>query len=193
MRERPRLVDSGPFAYARHPIYTQVSNSPSSKPPSSTILTHRGTLIVCTSLALAFWSYIPLYTLPLAIGGYLLKVPIEVRDPSTIHFEVSKFETVNSPTHKRFRTERSLRTLSRVCGCMRWSVSTVGEARYTTLPRPLTQDPGVPAPAHLEKSDRCPGMHLETSGEEKERSPVSSGAVTSGSDNESVPEAERSW
>ena len=33
------------------------------------------------SLALAFWSYIPLYALPVAIGACLLKVPIEVEDP----------------------------------------------------------------------------------------------------------------
>ena len=46
-----------------------------------TTLMHSGNLIVGASLALVFWSYIPLYTLPIAIGGYLLKVPIEVRDP----------------------------------------------------------------------------------------------------------------
>ena len=32
------------------------------------------------SLTLAFWSYIPLYALPVAIGACLLKVPIEVED-----------------------------------------------------------------------------------------------------------------
>ena len=30
------------------------------------------------SFALAFWSYIPLYTLPINIGAHLLKLPIEV-------------------------------------------------------------------------------------------------------------------
>jgi len=44
-----------------------------------TILIHSASLIIEASLALAFWSYLPLYALPLAIGGYLLKVPIEVR------------------------------------------------------------------------------------------------------------------
>jgi len=60
IREKPKLVDQGPFAYVRHPIYT-------------------ASLIIEASLALAFWSYIPLYALPLAIGGCLLKVPIEER------------------------------------------------------------------------------------------------------------------
>ena len=39
-----------------------------------------GNLIVGASLALAFWSHIPLYFLPIAIGACILKVPIEVRD-----------------------------------------------------------------------------------------------------------------
>ena len=39
-----------------------------------------GSLVVEASLALVAWSYLPLYTLPIAIGGCLLKVPIEVRD-----------------------------------------------------------------------------------------------------------------
>ncbi|KAF9781216.1 hypothetical protein BJ322DRAFT_260561 [Thelephora terrestris] len=60
IREKPRLVDSGPYAYVRHPIYT-------------------GNLIIATSFALAFWSYIPLYALPITIGGHLLKLPIEER------------------------------------------------------------------------------------------------------------------
>jgi len=44
------------------------------------ILICSGNLIVGASFALAFWSYIPLYFLPIAIGAYLLKVPIEVCD-----------------------------------------------------------------------------------------------------------------
>ena len=32
IREKPRLVDHGPFAYVRHPIYTRVSLSPSAEP-----------------------------------------------------------------------------------------------------------------------------------------------------------------
>ena len=41
---------------------------------------HSGALITEASFALVFWSYLPLYALLLAIGGCLLKVPIEVRD-----------------------------------------------------------------------------------------------------------------
>ena len=44
------------------------------------MLIYSGNLIVSASFALAFWSYIPLYALPLSIGAYLLKVPIEVCD-----------------------------------------------------------------------------------------------------------------
>ena len=43
------------------------------------IPTRRGSFIVRASFALAFWSYIPLYVLPIATGGCLLKVLIEVR------------------------------------------------------------------------------------------------------------------
>ena len=45
-----------------------------------TISLHSGSVIATTSLALAFWSYIPLYLLPVKIGLLLLKVPLEVRD-----------------------------------------------------------------------------------------------------------------
>ncbi|KAF9644425.1 hypothetical protein BDM02DRAFT_3121957 [Thelephora ganbajun] len=60
VRERSKLVDSGPFAYVRHPIYT-------------------GNLITGVSFALVFWSYIPLYILPITIAGHALKMPIEER------------------------------------------------------------------------------------------------------------------
>ena len=43
-----------------------------------TILIHSASLIIEASLALTFRSYLTLYALPLAIGGYLLKVLIEV-------------------------------------------------------------------------------------------------------------------
>ena len=39
---------------------------------------HRGSIVLGASFALAVWSYIPLYTLLFAIGGCLLKMPIEV-------------------------------------------------------------------------------------------------------------------
>ena len=41
---------------------------------------YSGGLINQASLALALWSYLPLYTFVIAIGGCLLKMPIEVRD-----------------------------------------------------------------------------------------------------------------
>jgi len=40
--------------------------------------THSGGVVVGASLALVFWSYIPLYALPFAISSCLLKIPIEV-------------------------------------------------------------------------------------------------------------------
>jgi len=60
IKEKPRLVDHGPFASVRHPLYT-------------------ASIITETALALAFWSYIPLYALPITICACLLKVPIEER------------------------------------------------------------------------------------------------------------------
>ena len=41
---------------------------------------HSGALIGTASLVLTLWSYLPLYVLPIAIGGCALKVSIEVRD-----------------------------------------------------------------------------------------------------------------
>ena len=41
---------------------------------------YSGDFTVGVSFALAFWSYIPLYPLPIEIGLLLLKVLIEVRD-----------------------------------------------------------------------------------------------------------------
>ena len=64
------------------------------------ILIHSGNLIVGASLALAFWSYIPLYALPIAIGACLLKVSIEVRDHS--------MSTSRLYTHERILQERTI-------------------------------------------------------------------------------------
>ena len=82
IREKPRLIDHGPFAYVRHPVFTRVSPSIFTvcRIEPLTIPMHSGGLIAEASLALAFWSYLPLYALLIAIGGCLLKVPIEVRD-----------------------------------------------------------------------------------------------------------------
>ena len=81
IREKPRLIDHGPFAYVRHPIYTQVSHSIFTvyRTASLTIPMHSGALIDQASLVLVLWSYLPLCSLAVAIGGCLLKVPIEVR------------------------------------------------------------------------------------------------------------------
>lgn len=47
--------------------------------PPYDLHTHSANIIMEAFLALAYWSYVPLYFLPFAIGGCLLKVPIEVR------------------------------------------------------------------------------------------------------------------
>jgi len=41
---------------------------------------HSGSFIVGAAFALALWSYVPLYILPITIGGHLLKMEIEVRN-----------------------------------------------------------------------------------------------------------------
>ena len=41
---------------------------------------HSASIITETSLALAFWSWIPLYALPITLCACILKVPIEVCD-----------------------------------------------------------------------------------------------------------------
>lgn len=92
MREKPRLVDKGPFAYIRHPLYAQVFLFAVCWVVFLMIFVYSGHLIAGASLALAFWSYIPLYALPVAFGAYLLKVPIEVRDPVDFHAEVALTE-----------------------------------------------------------------------------------------------------
>ena len=50
---------------------------------------YSGSLISGASFALAFWSYIPLYALPFAIGACLLKVQIEVCDHCQLSVEVA--------------------------------------------------------------------------------------------------------
>ncbi|KAF9642476.1 hypothetical protein BDM02DRAFT_3193163 [Thelephora ganbajun] len=40
---------------------------------------HSGNLITGASFAPVFWSYIPLYILPITIAGHALKMPIEER------------------------------------------------------------------------------------------------------------------
>ena len=58
------------------------------------------------SLALALWSYIPLYLLPVQIG-LLLKMSIEVRD----RYQSPRRSDELTNEHRHFRKERLLRTL----------------------------------------------------------------------------------
>jgi len=58
VREKPRLVDGGAFKVVRHPMY------------SAAIAAH-------FAWAVAFWSWLPIYTLPITVASYLVKIPIE--------------------------------------------------------------------------------------------------------------------
>ena len=53
------------------------------------------------SLALALWSYIPLYLLPVQIGLLLLKMSIEVRD----RYQSPRRSDELTNEHRRFRKE----------------------------------------------------------------------------------------
>jgi len=60
VREKPRLVDSGAFSVVRHPMF------------SGAIVTH-------FAWAIAFWSWLPIYTLPITLVSHFVKIPIEER------------------------------------------------------------------------------------------------------------------
>jgi len=60
VRERPRLVDGGAFRMVRHPMYS-------------------GTIAVHFAWAIAFWSWLPIYALPITVVSSLVKIPIEER------------------------------------------------------------------------------------------------------------------
>jgi len=60
VRERPRLVDGGAFRVVRHPMYS-------------------GVIAAHFAWALAFWSWLPIYALPITVASYLVKIPIEER------------------------------------------------------------------------------------------------------------------
>jgi hypothetical protein len=60
-----------------------------------------GNFFVGTSLALAFWSYLPLYVLPIAIGACVSKVSIEVCDRH-------QRPRPKSCTHERILQERTI-------------------------------------------------------------------------------------
>ena len=75
------------------------------------ILIRRGGLISGASLTFVLWSYLPLYVLPIAIGGCLLKVPIEVRDRHQCSCRSGELMAIEM---RCSRKERLLRTLSSV-------------------------------------------------------------------------------
>jgi protein-S-isoprenylcysteine O-methyltransferase Ste14 len=57
-REKPRVVQTGPYAVVRHPLYMNV-------------LMHQALLGVM------FWSYAPLFSLGIVAGAFAVKMPIE--------------------------------------------------------------------------------------------------------------------
>jgi len=57
VREKPRLVDGGAFKVVRHPMYS-------------------GAIVAQLAWAVAFWSWLPIYTLPITVASYLVKIPI---------------------------------------------------------------------------------------------------------------------
>jgi len=58
IREKPKLVSTGPYSYVRHPLYTTV-------------------LAQELLWGLAFWSYLPLISLPITATIFAIKMPIE--------------------------------------------------------------------------------------------------------------------
>ncbi|KAG1748693.1 hypothetical protein EDB19DRAFT_219369 [Suillus lakei] len=66
-REKPKVVQTGPYAVVRHPMYTSVLT--------------QGVLF-----ALMFWSYAPLVGLGIVAGAFAVKMPIEedliMKDPA---------------------------------------------------------------------------------------------------------------
>ncbi|KAG1772324.1 hypothetical protein EDD22DRAFT_947448 [Suillus occidentalis] len=57
-REKPKLVQTGPYAVVRHPLYTCV-------------------LIQELLFALVSWSYAPLVALSITASAFVVKMPIE--------------------------------------------------------------------------------------------------------------------
>ncbi|KAH7928389.1 hypothetical protein BV22DRAFT_1030686 [Leucogyrophana mollusca] len=57
-REKPRIVQTGPYAILRHPMYSLV-------------------LVQEVLFSVMFWSYIPLYALAITAGAFAIKMPIE--------------------------------------------------------------------------------------------------------------------
>ncbi|KAF9228250.1 hypothetical protein BS17DRAFT_745575 [Gyrodon lividus] len=57
-REKPRVVQTGPYAFVRHPLYS-------------------ASLVQTTLWSIIFWSYIPLFALGIIVGAFTIKLPIE--------------------------------------------------------------------------------------------------------------------
>lgn len=57
-REKPRVVQTGPYAVVRHPLYTQM-------------------LVQQALFAVMFWSYAPLVGLGIVAAAFAIKIPIE--------------------------------------------------------------------------------------------------------------------
>ncbi|KAF8124805.1 hypothetical protein EV363DRAFT_701465 [Boletus edulis] len=57
-RERPRVVQTGPYAWVRHPLYSLA-------------------LLQGVSQSLVFWSYVPLFALVAVAGVFAIKINIE--------------------------------------------------------------------------------------------------------------------
>ncbi|KAG1774853.1 hypothetical protein EV702DRAFT_1047390 [Suillus placidus] len=66
-REKPKVMQTGPYAVMRHPLYTNM-------------------LIQEALFALMFWSYAPLVGLGITAGAFAVKMPIEedliMKDPA---------------------------------------------------------------------------------------------------------------
>ena len=82
VRERPRLVDGGAFGVVRHPMYRFVLTLfPKLVPEGANVswgLSSSGTIAVHFAWAIAFWSWLPIYALPITVASSLVKIPIEV-------------------------------------------------------------------------------------------------------------------
>jgi protein-S-isoprenylcysteine O-methyltransferase Ste14 len=59
VRETAKIVDTGPYAYVRHPLYSCA-------------------LLVQLAYAGMFWSYAPLVTFGITALAFSLKIPVEV-------------------------------------------------------------------------------------------------------------------
>jgi len=83
VREKPRLVDGGAFKVVRHPMYRFVFDFSSQNRKSGVLMFlgccfFSGAIAAQFAWAVAFWSWLPIYALPVTVASYLVKIPIEV-------------------------------------------------------------------------------------------------------------------